>query len=127
MLKDKNILLGVTGGIAAYKAPGIVSLLKKKGANVKVIMTKAACEFVTPLTFQTMSNNIVHTEMFNQLSNMDVEHISLAKWADLIIIAPASANTIAKMANGIADNMLSTVLLAARSKILVAPAMINVK
>ncbi|MBP2025845.1 bifunctional phosphopantothenoylcysteine decarboxylase/phosphopantothenate--cysteine ligase CoaBC [Peptoniphilus stercorisuis] len=123
MLKDKNILLGVTGGIAAYKAPGIVSLLRKKGANVKVIMTKAACEFVTPLTFQTMSNNIVHTEMFNQLSNMDVEHISLAKWADLIIIAPASANTIAKMANGIADNMLSTVLLAARSKILVAPAM----
>lgn len=123
MLKDKNILLGVTGGIAAYKAPGIVSLLRKKGANVKVIMTKAACEFVTPLTFQTMSNNVVHTEMFNQLTNMDVEHIALAKWADLIIVAPASANTIAKMANGIADNMLSTVLLAARSKILIAPAM----
>lgn len=123
MLKDKNILLGVTGGIAAYKSVALVSKLRKKGANVKVIMTKAATEFVTPLTFQTMSNNVVHTEMFNQLFNMDVEHISLAKWADIFIIAPASANTISKMAHGIADNMLTTVYMASRCKVLVAPAM----
>lgn len=123
MLKGKNILLGVTGGIAAYKAVALVSALKKREANVKVIMTKSACEFVTPLTFQTMSNNTVHTEMFNQLNNMDVEHISLAKWADIFVIAPASANTIGKMANGIADNMLTTVYMASRCKVIVAPAM----
>lgn len=123
MLKNKNILLGVTGGIAAYKSAALVSKLRKTGANVKVIMTSSACEFISPLTFQTLSNNIVHTEMFNQLYNMDVEHISLAKWADVFVIAPASANTIAKMANGIADNMLTTVFLASRSKVLVAPAM----
>lgn len=123
MLENKNILLGVTGGIAIYKAVDLVSKLRKKGANVKVIMTNSACEFVTPLTFQTMSNNVVHNEMFNQLFNMDVEHISLAKWADIFVIAPASANTIAKMANGIADNMLSTVYLASRCPVLVAPAM----
>ena len=123
MLENKNILLGVTGGIAAYKSAALVSKLRKVGANVKVIMTSSACEFISPLTFQTLSNNIVHTEMFNQLYNMDVEHISLAKWADVFVIAPASANTIAKMANGIADNMLTTVFLASRSKVLVAPAM----
>ncbi|RVU54766.1 bifunctional phosphopantothenoylcysteine decarboxylase/phosphopantothenate--cysteine ligase CoaBC [Anaerosphaera multitolerans] len=123
MLKDKNILLGVTGGIAAYKSPSIVSLLKKQGANVKVVMTDAACEFVTPLTFQTMSNKPVHVEMFNQLMNMDVEHISLAKWADVIVVAPCTANTIGKFANGICDNLLTTVLMASRSKIIIAPAM----
>ncbi|WP_039856851.1 bifunctional phosphopantothenoylcysteine decarboxylase/phosphopantothenate--cysteine ligase CoaBC [Peptoniphilus sp. oral taxon 386] len=123
MLKNKNILLGVTGGIAAYKAPSIVSNLRKQGANVKVVMTKAACEFVTPLTFQTMSNDIVHVDMFKQLSNMDVEHISLAKWADIIVVAPASANTIAKFANGICDNLLTTILLASRSKVMIVPAM----
>lgn len=123
MLKGKNILIGVTGGIAAYKSPAIVSVLKKRGANVKVIMTKAACEFVTPLTFQTMSSNVVHVEMFNQLLNMNVEHIALAKWADVIVVAPASANTIGKFANGIADNLLTTVLMASRSKIIFAPAM----
>ncbi|MGO3751429.1 MAG: bifunctional phosphopantothenoylcysteine decarboxylase/phosphopantothenate--cysteine ligase CoaBC [Peptoniphilaceae bacterium] len=123
MLKGKNILIGVTGGIAAYKSPAIVSVLRKRGANVKVIMTKAACEFVTPLTFQTMSSNVVHVEMFNQLLNMNVEHIALAKWADIIVVAPASANTIGKFANGIADNLLTTVLMASRSKIIFAPAM----
>ena len=87
MLKGKKILLGVTGGIASYKSPGICSLLRKLGAEVKVVMTKNATEFVTPLTFQTMSNNIVHVEMFNQLFNMDVEHISLAKWADIIAVS----------------------------------------
>lgn len=122
-LKNKNILLGVTGGIAAYKSPGIVSLLKKQGANVRVIMTDAATEFVTPLTFQTMSNSIVHNKMFNQLINMEVEHIELAKWADIIVVAPATANTIAKFANGIADNLLTTVLLASRSKVMIVPAM----
>ena len=123
MLKGKKILLGVTGGIAVYKSPGICSLLRKLGAEVKVIMTKNATEFVTPLTFQTMSNNVVHGEMFNQLFNMDVEHISLAKWADIIVIAPATANIIGKFANGIADDMLSTVLMASRSKVMLAPGM----
>ena len=123
MLKNKNILLCVTGGIAAYKSPSIVSGLRKKGANVKVIMTESATNFITELTMQTMSNNVCHVEMFNQLYNMDVEHISLAKWADLILVAPASANTIAKFANGICDNLLTTVLMASRSKIVFAPAM----
>lgn len=123
MLKGKKILLGVTGGIACYKSPGICSLLRKKGAEVKVVMTKSATEFVTPLTFQTMSNNVVHVEMFNQLFNMDVEHISLAKWADIIVIAPATANIIGKFANGISDDMLSTVLMASRSKVMIAPGM----
>ena len=123
MLKGKKILLGVTGGIAAYKSPGICSLLRKLGAEVKVIMTKNATEFVRPLTFQTMSNNVVHGDMFNQLLNMDVEHISLAKWADIIVIAPATANIIGKFANGIADDMLSTVLMASRSKVMLAPGM----
>ncbi|MBU5669125.1 bifunctional phosphopantothenoylcysteine decarboxylase/phosphopantothenate--cysteine ligase CoaBC [Peptoniphilus sp. MSJ-1] len=123
MLKGKKILLGVTGGIACYKSPGICSLLRKKGAEVKVVMTKSTTEFVTPLTFQTMSNNVVHVEMFNQLFNMDVEHISLAKWADIIVIAPATANIIGKFANGISDDMLSTVLMASRSKVMIAPGM----
>ena len=113
----------MTGGIAVYKSPGICSLLRKLGAEVKVIMTKNATEFVRPLTFQTMSNNVVHGEMFNQLLNMDVEHISLAKWADIIVIAPATANIIGKFANGIADDMLSTVLMASRSKVMLAPGM----
>lgn len=123
-LKDKNILLGVTGGISAYKCPGICSLLRKKGANVKVVMTKAATEFVTPMTFQTMSDNLVHTEMFPKVPiSPVVDHIELAKWADIIVIAPASANTIAKIANGIADNLLSSIMLASRSPIIIVPAM----
>lgn len=120
---SKHVLLGVSGGISVYKSPGIVSRLKKLGIKVRVIMTEHATEFITPLTFQTMSNETVHVEMFNQLSNMDVEHISLAKWADCMIIAPATANTIAKLAYGIADNMLTTVAMATRAKILIAPAM----
>lgn len=120
---SKHVLLGVSGGISVYKSPGIVSRLKKLGIKVRVVMTEHATEFVTPLTFQTMSNETVHVEMFNQLSNMDVEHISLAKWADCMIIAPATANTIAKLAYGIADNMLTTVAMATRAKILIAPAM----
>lgn len=123
MLKGKNILLGVTGGIACYKSLEICSRLSKKGANIKVIMTDAAREFVTPLSFQTMSSNPVYIDMFKELEHVEVEHIALAKWADLIVIAPASANTIAKLANGFADNMLTTVCLASRAKKLIVPAM----
>ena len=122
-MKNKHVLLGVTGGIAAYKAPAIVSRLKKMGMEVKVVMTEAATKFVTPLTFQTMSNEVVHVDMFDQLNNMDVEHIALAKWADVMVIAPATANTMAKLAYGIADNMLTTVALATTAPILIAPAM----
>ncbi|MBU5254695.1 bifunctional phosphopantothenoylcysteine decarboxylase/phosphopantothenate--cysteine ligase CoaBC [Tissierella praeacuta] len=123
MLKDKTIILGVTGGIAVYKAADIVSRLKKLHANVEVIMTEGATEFVTPLTFQTMSGNVVHREMFSEIINYDVEHISLAQKADLILIAPATANTIGKISNGIADNLLTTVIMASTAKIVFAPAM----
>jgi len=123
MLKNKNIVLGVTGGIAAYKAADLVSRLKKLKANVDVIMTEGAAEFVTPLTFQTMSGNPVHMEMFNRIASFDVEHISLAQKADIILIAPATANIIGKIANGIADNLLTTVVMASNSKKIFAPAM----
>ncbi len=123
-IKDKNILLGVTGGIACYKSPGICSLLRKKGANVKVVMTKAATEFVHPLTFETMSNNLVHIDMFPKVStSAEVDHIELAKWADLIVIAPATGNTIAKIANGFADNLLTSMMLAERSPVVIVPSM----
>lgn len=123
MLKGRTIVLGVTGGIAVYKAADIVSRLKKLNANVEVIMTEAATEFVAPLTFQTLSNNVVHRSMFNEITNYDVEHISLAQKADLILIAPATANTIGKIANGIADNLLTTVVIATTAKVIIAPAM----
>lgn len=123
MLRGKTIALGVTGGIAVYKAADLVSRLKKLNANVEVIMTKGATEFVTPLTFQTMSGNIVHREMFNEINNYDVEHISLAQKSDIILIVPATANTIGKIANGIADNLLTTIAMASTSKIIFAPAM----
>lgn len=123
MLKGKTIILGVTGGIAAYKSCDLVSRLKKQNANVEVIMTEASMEFVKPLTFQTMSNNPVHYSMFNEIDKFDVEHISLAKKADMIVIAPATANTIGKIANGIADNLLTTVVMATKAKVLIAPAM----
>lgn len=123
MLKDRTIVLGVTGGIAVYKAADLVSRLRKEGAKVEVIMTKAATEFVTPLTFQTMSENIVHTKMFNILHHLDVEHISLAQKPDVILIAPATGNTIGKIANGISDDLLTTVVMASNKKIIFAPAM----
>ncbi len=122
-MENKHVLLGVTGGIAAYKSVAVVSRLKKMGFAVKVVMTENAAKFVAPLTFQTMSNEIVHVDMFNQLANMDVEHIALAKWADVMVIAPATANTISKLAYGIADNMLTTVAMATTAPILIAPAM----
>ncbi|WMM26758.1 bifunctional phosphopantothenoylcysteine decarboxylase/phosphopantothenate--cysteine ligase CoaBC [Tissierella sp. MB52-C2] len=123
MLKGKKIVLGVTGGIAVYKACDLVSRLKKLNANVDVIMTEGAEEFVTPLTFQTMSKNVVHRKMFNEITSYDVEHISLAQRADIILIAPATANTIGKIANGIADNLLTTVVMASTAKVIFAPAM----
>ena len=107
---NKNILLGITGGIAAYKSANICSLLKKNGYNVKVIMTKNATEIITPLTLETLSKNRVAVDMWAEKSNIDVEHINLADWADLVLIAPATYNIIGKVANGIADDMLSTVI-----------------
>ncbi|WFD09105.1 bifunctional phosphopantothenoylcysteine decarboxylase/phosphopantothenate--cysteine ligase CoaBC [Tepidibacter hydrothermalis] len=123
MLNSKNIVVGVSGGIAAYKACDIVSRLKKLNANVKVIMTKSAAEFVTPLTFQSLSQNFVVVDMFDELKTWDVEHISLAQWADLFLIAPATANIIGKISNGIADDMLSTTVMATKAQVLIAPAM----
>jgi len=107
---NKNILLGITGGIAAYKSANICSLLKKNGYNVKVVMTKNATEIITPLTLETLSKNRVAIDMWAEKSNIDVEHINLADWADLVLIAPATYNIIGKVANGIADDMLSTVI-----------------
>ncbi len=123
MLKGKTIVIGVSGGIAVYKICEVVSRLRKLNANVKVIMTKSAVEFVAPLTFQTLSNNEVYTEMFNKISDWNTEHISLAKEADIFLIAPATANIIGKIANGIADDMLTTTVMATKSPVIIAPAM----
>lgn len=123
MLKDKTVVIGVSGGIAAYKACDVVSRLKKLNANVHVIMTKSATEFVTPLTFQSLSQNYVVNDMFEEPKTWDVEHISLAKKADVFLIAPATANIIGKVANGICDDMLTTTVMATTGKVLIAPAM----
>lgn len=123
MLAGKTIVLGVTGGIAAYKSAEIVRLFVKEGAIVRVLMTKNAQEFITPLTLQTLSGNPVATETFNLTQESEIGHIRLADTADLLLIAPATADIIAKLANGIADDLLSTVLLATRAKVLLAPAM----
>ena len=123
MLKGKTVVIGVSGGIAVYKACDIVSRLKKLNANVHVIMTKSATEFVTPLTFQSLSQNYVVSDMFEEPKTWDVEHISLAKKADVFLIAPATANVIGKIANGICDDMLSTTVMATTGKVLIAPAM----
>ena len=123
MLKGKNIVLGVTGGIAVYKAVDVVSRLKKLGANIDVIMTESAKEFVTPLTFQSLSQNHVNVDIFNEPKAWNIEHISLANKADLFLIVPATANIIAKVANGITDDMLSTTIMATKAKVVFAPAM----
>jgi phosphopantothenoylcysteine decarboxylase/phosphopantothenate--cysteine ligase len=123
MLKDKRVILGVTGGIAAYKAVELLRLLVKDGAEVHVIMTRAAQEFVTPLTFQTLSSNPVHTELFNLIAEQEIGHISLADRADLFIIAPATANVVGKIAQGIADDLLTTTVMATKAPVLIAPAM----
>lgn len=122
MLENKNILLGVSGGIAAYKVLDLCSRLKKAGANLKIIMTKSATEFVNPLSFETMGKCKVYTDLFVG-HHEEVHHIELAKWADIMLIAPASANTIAKMANGIADNFLLSTYLACDKDVVIAPSM----
>lgn len=123
MSSKKTVVLGVSGGIAAYKALDIVSSLKKKEIDVSVIMTKSAAEFVTPLSFQSLSQNMVVTDMFAEPKAWEIQHISLAKKADLMLIAPASANIIGKIANGIADDMLSTTVMATKAPVIIAPAM----
>jgi len=123
MLNDKNIVLGVTGGIAAYKAVEIASRLRKAGANVRVIMTRASTEFVTELTFREITGNPVVVSMWDKVTNWNVEHIALANLADLVLIAPATANFISKAAAGMADDMLTTTLLATKAPVFFAPAM----
>lgn len=123
MLKGKTIVVGVSGGIAAYKTCELVSRLRKQHAEVHVIMTKNATQFVAPLTFETLSNHPVVTDTFARPETWEVEHVALAKKADLFIIAPATANCIAKFAIGLADDMLSTTVLATKAKVLLAPAM----
>ena len=125
MFKNKNIVIGISGGIAAYKACEIVNYLRSQGANVDVIMTKNACEFITPLTLETLSGNKVVSDMFERPDYIDVKHISLAKKADLFLIVPATANIIGKVANGIADDMLSTTIMATKAPVIFAPAMNN--
>ena len=119
----KNILLGITGGIAAYKSASFARLLIKNGYDVRVIMTASAQAFITPLTLQALTGNPVHIDLLDETAELGMGHIELAKWADLLIIAPATANTIAKLAMGIADDLLTTVCLATAAPILVAPAM----
>ncbi|WP_303721074.1 bifunctional phosphopantothenoylcysteine decarboxylase/phosphopantothenate--cysteine ligase CoaBC [Malonomonas rubra] len=123
MLENKTVILGVSGGIAVYKAVELLRLLTKAGATVHVVMSKNAQEFVTPLTFQTLSGNPVHTELFNLYQEQEIGHISLADRADLFILAPATANLIGKIANGLADDLLSTSVMATKAPVLVVPAM----
>ncbi len=120
---SKHILLGVTGGIAVYKLLDVASKLRKLGYEMNTIMTESACEFVKPLSFETLTNNYVVTDTFARPHKWEVEHIALAKKADLMLIAPATANIIGKLANGIADDMLSTTVMAARCPVVIAPAM----
>lgn len=122
-VSNRNIVLGVSGGIAAYKAVDLVRRLQDRGAAVRVVMTTAATEFVTPLTFQAISAHRVHTDVFALNDAAAMDHITLARWADAIVIAPASANTLARLAYGLADDLLGTLVLAAQVPILVAPAM----
>jgi len=124
-LIGKKILVGVTGGIAAYKICSLVGLLLKEGADVKVIMTPAATSFVGPLTFQALTHHPVYVEMLKPINYEEVEHIALAEWCDLSVIAPATANTISKLANGLCDNLLTTIFTALpkNTPIIVAPAM----
>jgi phosphopantothenoylcysteine decarboxylase/phosphopantothenate--cysteine ligase len=123
VLRNKHIVLGITGGIAAYKAAEVASRLVKAGATVDVVMTEAAIKFVAPLTFQALTHRPVVTEMFTLLGETEIGHVSLAQWADLLIIAPATANTIAKLAAGLADSMLTATALGTQVPILLAPAM----
>lgn len=123
MESKRCVCIGVSGGIAAYKALDIVSALRKKDIDVRVIMTESATKFVTPLTFQSLSQNMVTTDMFAEPKAFEIQHISLAKRADIFLVAPATANIIGKVANGIADDMLSTTIMATKAKVIFAPAM----
>ncbi|WP_217585656.1 bifunctional phosphopantothenoylcysteine decarboxylase/phosphopantothenate--cysteine ligase CoaBC [Lentibacillus saliphilus] len=123
MIRDKNIMVGVTGGIAAYKACSLVSSLIQQGAHVKVVMTEHATQFVTPLTFQALSRQPVYIDTFDEKDPEKIAHIDVADWADIVILAPATANIIAKLANGLADDMLTTTLLATQADVYIAPAM----
>ncbi len=122
-LAGKTVVVGVTGGIAAYKAAEIVRLLVQRGAAVRVVMTRSACEFITPLTLQTLSGHPVATSLFDLTQESEIGHIRLADSADVVLVAPATANFIAKLAHGLADDLLSTVLLATRAPLVLAPAM----
>ena len=123
MLRGKHIVLAVTGGIAAYKMASMASMLVKQGAQVQVLMTQNATNFINPITFETLTGRKCLIDTFDRNFQFEVEHISVAKWADLVLVAPASANVIAKLAHGLADDMLTTTLLACKCKKLVAPAM----
>ena len=120
---NKNILLCVSGGIAVYKAVALVSKLTQAGANVKVMMSESARKFVTPLSFQVMSRNDVFYDTFDEKDSSVIAHIDLADWADLVLVAPATANIIGKLANGLADDMITTTLLATTAPVWIAPAM----
>ncbi|MGB8811466.1 MAG: bifunctional phosphopantothenoylcysteine decarboxylase/phosphopantothenate--cysteine ligase CoaBC, partial [Acinetobacter calcoaceticus] len=123
VIPHKNIVLAVTGGIAAYKSAILVRRLKDYGFDVRVVMTHGAQAFITPLTFQALSGNPVHTELLDPAAEAGMGHIELARWADLLLVAPASCDTLAKFAHGLADDLLSTVFLATKSPVWVAPAM----
>lgn len=123
MLKNKKIILGITGSIAAYKVANLIRLLIKEGAEVKVVVTKNALEFITRVTLETLSKNKVYSDVFDKQNDYTTEHVSLSDWGDMFVVAPASANIIGKFANGIADDALSTALCAFNKKIFIAPAM----
>jgi phosphopantothenoylcysteine synthetase/decarboxylase len=130
MLANKNILLGVTGGIAAYKVVDLASKITASGANIKTVMTQNACRFVEPISFEAVTGSVVFTSMWNQPEEYKIGHIALADWADIVVVAPATANIIGKVANGICDDLLSTLLcacwpLASQGRALLAPAMNN--
>ncbi len=125
MFKGKNIIIGMTGGIACYKVCELITYLVREGANIDVIMTQNATEFITPLTIETLSKHKVVIDMFEKKEHIEVEHISLARKVDLILVVPATANIIGKVANGIADDMLSTTIMATTAKVVFAPAMNN--
>lgn len=123
MLAGKRILLGISGGIAAYQMVDFTGMLRSRLADVHIVMTKAATKFITTLTLKSVSRNPVHTEMFNESDNAAIEHIALAQMADIAVVAPATGNIIGKIANGIADDMLTTILMATKSPTIICPAM----
>ena len=125
MLKGKNVLIGVCGGIAAYKACELISLLKTAGCSIYTMMTRSAQEFITPLTLGTLTGHNVACDMFKPPENYEVEHISLAVHADVIVLIPATANVIGKIASGIADDFLTTTVMASKAPCIIAPAMNN--